>query len=138
MKTSVLFLLAICSTFISRAQDVAFSNVSLQNSNDREVISFTTSREINTRHYRIEASNDNVHYDVIATVRAKCNQMLPANYSYDLTPSAYIYYRVGRVEMNGQLPYSAVVKMEAPAKTNQQQEIKPVVEMGNNPTIVNK
>jgi len=134
MKTFILFLLATCCTFIGRSQDIAFSNVSLQNRNSREIINFTNPHEVNTRQYRIEASNDNVHYEVIATVPSKGNNVFASNYSYDVTPFDYTYFRVGRVDMNGQMPYSAVVKNEKPAKTDQQ----PTTEANSHHAIANK
>ncbi len=118
---SVIFLLAICSSFVSFGQQQAFKSVSLQQVNDREMIVFSTPNEVNVRHYRIEASNDMSDFQVIATIPSKANSMLPVQHSYDIAAQDYTYYRVAKVSMDNTMPYSEVLTRKQPAtdKTNE-------------------
>lgn len=117
MKTIIFFLLAICSAFKGYTQKPAFSRVSLQTLHNRQMLLFSIPQEANVRHYRIEASNDSLNFEVIATVRSKGNSMLATDYSYDLSQYAYAYYRIGKVEMGDKMPYSSI--MVVPRKEQQ-------------------
>ena len=104
----LIFALLLNSAFLVSAQE-AFTNVSLNVIHDRGVINFTMPREVNVRHYRVEASNDNVSFEVIGTFASKGNSMLARNYKYELLDRSYKYYRIGMVGMNASLQYSAVL-----------------------------
>lgn len=112
MKKQILVVLAVISTFFAQGQEAGFCNVALSNVNDRESLSFTVTRETNVRHYRIEASNNNTDFEVIATVPSKGNSMTARTYSYGLAGYNYQYYRVAIVEMGSGMPYSAVVSKD--------------------------
>jgi hypothetical protein len=105
---AIIFVLTICNAGAAFSQQ-AFSKVALKNLHNRESICFSVPKEVNVRHYRVEASNDNVNFDIIATIPAKTNSVLAVNYNYDLSAHAYAYYRIAMVGMNGDMPYSAVV-----------------------------
>lgn len=108
MKNAIFFVLAICISVASKAQD-AFTTVSLKNIHNRETLVFGTAHEVNVRHYRIEACNDGLNFETIATIPAKTNSVRAQQYSYDLAAYNYVYYRVAKVEMDGNMPYSAIV-----------------------------
>lgn len=116
MKSVIIFLFAVSSAFVSIAQQAAFSNVSIDNNRNEETISFTIPREVNVKYYRVEASNDNITFEVINRVQPQGNTMFAKTYTYNVTAHNYKYYRIGKVQMNGELPYSAVIsaKKEAP------------------------
>lgn len=119
MKTQIILLAALCIINSARAQ--SFSGVSLQTARNSQVVAFTINHEVNVRHYRVEASNDGVNYKVIGTIPSKGNSVMPINYKFDVSAYAYTHYKVGMVEMNGQMPYSTVVtnngdKMETPTE----------------------
>lgn len=109
MKTSILFLSALCSSIICLSQQATFNQVTLQDVQNRQVLVFTTPREQHVRHFRIEASNDNVNFETIAIVQPKGNNMHATSYQYDLQAYHYNYFRIGMVDMNGQQPYSPSV-----------------------------
>ncbi len=116
MKATLFVLIALSCTIIGHSQDVNVRSTTIQPEVNGNMISFTTPKEVNVRHYRIEASNDNVHFEVIATIPSKGNNMLPSKYNYDVAAYPYIYYRIGQVDMNGQMPYSSVATNELVAK----------------------
>lgn len=115
----------------------AISKVSIEMVQNREVISFTVSREVNVRHYRVEASNDNTNFNVIGTVKAAGNSVLARNYHFGLAGFTYKYYRVGVVGMNG-MQYSEVIstpeKIEQPNPENE----KPLHAESDTKVIVNR
>ena len=115
MKTTLFVLIALSCSFIGRSQDVNYSGAAIQPEVNGNMISFTAPKEVNIRHYRIEASNDNIHFEVIATIQPKGNNIFPSKYRYDVAAYPYIYYRIGQVEMNGQMPYSSVATNEIAA-----------------------
>ena len=105
----------------------AFSNISIDNTHDRKMISFTLPKEVNIRLYRVEASNDSISFEVIATIPSKGNSVFPRSYGYDLSAWSYKYYRVGIVEMNGAMPYSMVVSPKAAPNVQPDMNISPAV-----------
>lgn len=109
MKALTFFLLITCRTLSAYCQQQLFTSVSIENIRGRKTVLFTLPREINVRHYRVEAGNDSVRFDVIATIRPYGNGQLARSYQYDLTAFSYKYYRVGIVAMGPSLPYSPVV-----------------------------
>lgn len=111
MKTQIMSLAAMFIIGNSNAQ--SFKNVSLQTARNSQAVAFTIDREANVRHYRVEASNDGANYKVIGTMPSRGNSVVPANYKFDISAYSYAYYRVGMVEMNGQMPYSDVVKIKS-------------------------
>lgn len=117
MKTTIILLAAIIISITTNAQE-AFTGISLKEDHNRETLAFSVPKEVNVRHYRIEASNDNVDFEVIATIRSKGNSVLAVNYKQDITAYDYTYYRVAVVNMSGEMPYSAVVTKLTPAKEN--------------------
>ncbi len=128
MKNTILIVIAILVTLAAQAQTEAFNNVALQPAHGRQVLSFTVPHEQNVRHYRIEASNDGSNYEVVATVPSKGNAVSSTDYSYDVTPFTNAYYRVGKVEMNGRMPYSATVnKTTEQHKEQKSQPSQPVI-----------
>lgn len=109
MKSIFFVLAAVCSVCVAAAQDAAFTQVALCTAHKRTVLAFTVKREVNVRHYRIEAADDSVHFGVIATVVPGGNGLFPASYRYDVTVLRYRYYRVAMVGMDGTMPYSGRV-----------------------------
>lgn len=108
MKATFLFLLAICIAQVAQAQQSPFSSISVQERNNAEVLVFSVPREVNIRHYRIEAGDDSVNFEVISILQPKGNSMLCRTYHYDITAYSKVYYRVVKVEMNNGMPYSNV------------------------------
>lgn len=109
MKNMAFFLaLAMSVSFTSDGQK-NFTSVSTATVQGREFILFMLPCEINVRHYRIEASNDNLKFDIIGTIPSKGGSMLAVSYKYDLAGYSYKYYRVGIVKMDATLPYSCSV-----------------------------
>ena len=108
MKTITLILaLALNTAFLASGQETL--TASLNMIQNREIINFTVPHEVNVRHYRVEASNDNANFEVIGTFASQGNSVMPRNYSYELLDPSYKYYRVGVVGMNATLQYSAVL-----------------------------
>lgn len=114
MRSAIFFFLFICSTITTFAQQTAFTNVSLSKQN---TLNFTVPKEVNVRHYRVEAGNDKDQLNVITTIPARGNSMLPTNYQYSVAAYNYTYYRVVAVEMGNGMPTSVIVSR--PAKTPQ-------------------
>lgn len=108
MKQTIIFILAIISTVNVFGQQ-AFTEVSVQTVHNRAALSFTAANNVNVRQYRVEASNDNKTFKVIGTVSSKNNTIRPVNYTYSLAGQEYAYYRVAKVEMDGNMPYSNVI-----------------------------
>lgn len=125
MKSVIIFLLVVSTSITSIAQQVAFSNISLESKRNEETITFTIPREVNVKYYRIEACNDNISFEVINTLRPEGNTMFAKTYTYNVAPYNFKYYRIGKVEMNGPLPYSDVVTKETTSPTQEMQYTEP-------------
>ncbi|MCB9044663.1 MAG: hypothetical protein H6550_00855 [Chitinophagales bacterium] len=113
IKQAIIFIIAICCTTATYSQHCAFTDVVIQKKNNREILSFTAQKNVNVQHYRVEATNDNEHFHVITTIAPKANTIRPIKYDMDLAGQNYSYYRVAKVEMNGNMPYSDVVNIQA-------------------------
>ena len=135
MKPVLIILVLAASTFAHAYSQQAFSSISINKTENRNVINFTLPREVNINHYRVEAGNDSLNFEVIATIPSKGNDVLARNYSYDLAGYTYRYYRIGIVRMNGSLSYSQIV-FEKKDPANQNFKIEPKNMSCN--TIVNK
>lgn len=124
MKQAILIIIAIATTFTSYGQ--AFSSVSIAHKNSEQLI-FSTPKEINVRHYRIEAANNENDFEVIGRVDATGNNaMRGVQYAYNLAGQHYTHYRVVQVNMNGSMPASAIVSREV----EQEEEYQPIIEPG--------
>lgn len=88
-----------------------FNNVALANNGKQGILTFSLPSEANIIHYRIEASNDNINFEVLGTIASKGNSVMEKTYSYKLYNMGYKFYRVGRVGMNGSLQYSHVISL---------------------------
>lgn len=117
MKQSIIFILAIFSIANVFGQQ-AFTDVSIQTLHNRAALSFTAANNVNVRQYRVEASNDNKTFKVIATVPSKSNTIRPVNYTYNLAGQEYTYYRIAKVEMDGNMPYSSVISAQRDEPTS--------------------
>ncbi len=125
MKQIIMIFVLAISTFAQVSGQTAFSNVSLEMVQKSEVIRFTVSREVNVRHYRIEASNDNVNFDIIGTVKAVGSSIPARNYHFDLAGFNYKYYRVGVVGMDA-LEYSSIISISAKTQQPQPENVQPL------------
>lgn len=109
MKNQIVTVIAIISSFFAHAQSTTFNNVLIENRHGRDIMSFTVLHDQNVRHYRIEAGNDSSNLSVVATMPSIGNGIFATDYKFDVTAFHYMYYRIGKVEMSGQMPYSAIV-----------------------------
>lgn len=109
MKKAIFFLYLLSGVCTAYSQRPVFSTVALGHIHHREMIVFALPRESNTRYYRIEAGNDSLDMQLIATIPSKGNSVLPVQYNFELTGFAYNYYRVGKTGMDGSILWSPVV-----------------------------
>ncbi len=115
MKKTLFIIAAAISAHCSIAQTATFTDVKFQHAHNREVLGFTIAREQNVRHYRIESGTDSAHMSVVAVIPSRGNSVLSTVYHFDATLYKGNCYRIGKVDMNGQLTYSPVVhKQEDP------------------------
>jgi hypothetical protein len=132
MKT-LLFLSVFTAACIFSAKGQSFSSVTLENIQNRKIVSFCLPMETNVRYYRVEASNDSITYEIIGTIRSTGNSVLAKRYRYELHEPDYKYYRIGMVGMNAGLQYSQIIR----AQKDESPMIKTQNAIGG-PTIVNK
>jgi len=120
-KFSILFVLAVIASQVY-GQHV-FNNVALENTHNRNMISFSLPSEANVTYYRVEASNDSKSFEIVGTVRSSGNSVLSKEYRYELYGVNYKYYRIGRVGMNGSLQYSDVVAAPKPVQPAEESKL---------------
>ncbi len=113
MKKTLLIAIAFVSAIAARGQQASFVNVTLQNEHGRQVLHFSVPAEKNVRHYRIEAGDDSTRLETITTIPARNNSVFKTDYLVDVSVYHHAYYRVGKVEMGGGMPYSSVVHLAA-------------------------
>ena len=85
-----------------------------RNSENTITVKWNVENEINIHHYDVERSNDGSFFNQIATQTAISNNGGRASYSYidnHLEISATYYYRVKAISQDGQIQYSAIVKV---------------------------
>jgi hypothetical protein len=89
---------------------VSLLNFSASQLNEKTIIKWATSSEINSDHFIIEKSIDNIHWTAIATVNAAGNSNSIINYKAE-DPQLYSgmnYYRLKQVDIDGRFQYSAI------------------------------
>jgi len=109
MKKAIFFLYLLCEVFTANCQATTFSFISLGKSHQGELMRFCLPMESNTRYFRIEAGEDSLDLQLIATIPSKGNSVLPVLYNFDLAGFNYNYYRVGITKMDGSITWSPVV-----------------------------
>ena len=84
-----------------------------RNSENTITVKWNVENEINIHHYDVERSNDGSFFNQIATQTAISNNGGRASYSYiDNHPETLAnYYRVKAISQDGQIQYSAIVKV---------------------------
>jgi hypothetical protein len=82
--------------------------------NDKALLSWTTSTEINNKGFYLERSADGRAYSSIAFINGSGNSSSPRSYShpdFDLRKGLF-YYRLKQVDMNGRFTYSKIVVLQ--------------------------
>ena len=109
MKKVIFFLYLLFGALTADSQSATFSFISLGRSHQGELMRFCLPMESNTRYFRIEAGDDSLNLQLIATIPSKGNSVLPVQYNFDLAGFNYNYYRVGITKMDGSITWSPVV-----------------------------
>jgi trimeric autotransporter adhesin len=104
---------------------VQFTNVSASVNNRVVTIVWKTQNEQNIIHYEVEKSTNGVSFSSIATVAAQ--NILAASYnSVDAQPFAGAnYYRIKSTGKNGEVKYTAIVKVNTDSKGKNEMVIYP-------------
>jgi trimeric autotransporter adhesin len=94
---------------------ISFTGVVQQ---DKDVLNWTTSDEINTDHFTIQQSFNGVAFSPVASVQAAGNNAGNSSYNYT-QPSARNpgrFYRLQMVDIDGKFTYSPVIKLKRTVK----------------------
>lgn len=76
------------------------------------ILFWNTINEINIKHFVIEHSTDNLHFNPLATVTAKREVNNNYNESVDEFNAGIIYYRLKIIDNDGSFSYSPIIKIE--------------------------
>jgi hypothetical protein len=119
-------LLLLNTTFAQRTSSDIFIKCFLREHGDRTTICFTVKKEINVSYYAVEAGSDTAALEIIARVSPKGNTVMPVSYEVPMDTPPATGYRVRRVDMNGKLSYSPVLRharrlVPSPAATADQE-----------------
>jgi|GEM_PF-3071047 len=76
------------------------------------LLEWETATEVNNYGFDVEASNDNVNWNVIGFVEGNGNSNSPKSYSFVATDNSK-YYRLKQVDTDGGFEYSGVVEVAA-------------------------
>jgi hypothetical protein len=106
IKLTTLILVALF--FAPGAYGQQIKSVMVEKKRDHNVLRFIVPSESNVVDYRIEASSDNVHFEIVGKVKSTGNSVLTKAYQYDVL-GGLLYYRVASVGMNGSVRYSETV-----------------------------
>lgn len=89
---------------------IKLQSFTAQAQNNRVVLKWTTSEEINNSHYEVEKSTNARQWALIQRVAAEGQ---PADYTYSdaATASSEVYYRLKSVDRDGKSEYSHIVKV---------------------------
>ncbi|MFN0081472.1 MAG: hypothetical protein ACKVOM_03055, partial [Ferruginibacter sp.] len=93
---------------------VSFTTISAEKNADKtNTIKWNTANEINISSYHIERSINGISFSAIGTMAATGNNGNSSAYSFvDAAPLAGVnYYRAKAISTNGQVQYSAIVKV---------------------------
>ena len=93
---------------------VRFTTISAARNSDKTVtVKWNTENEINMQQYKIEQSNDGVRFTEIGGQQPTANNGGSAGYSFidAHATSATNYYRIKGISLNGQIQYTAIVKV---------------------------
>jgi len=76
--------------------------------NNRSLLEWKTSQEINSAYFDVERSIDAIHYEFIGKVNAAGNSQVPVAYQFtDLQPlNGLNYYRLKQVDLDGRFIYT--------------------------------
>jgi len=87
-------------------------------SNSAVSVKWATAQELGTKQFEVEKSTDGVHFTTISTTAGAGNSSIIHNYeAVDPNPTDGInYYRIKQVDLNGQISYSTIVKINYSAK----------------------
>jgi hypothetical protein len=81
--------------------------------NGQTVLSWATSREINSQHFDVERSSNAIDFTKFGQVAAAHNSSITTQYSLtDPGPYPSTYYRLKQVDMDGQYSYSRIVQIQ--------------------------
>ena len=82
---------------------IQLSSFTAQCDNDSVLVQWTSQTELNNDYYTIEKTSDNIHYEIVGTVKGAGTTSLPTNYSLiDHSPFAgHSYYVLSQTDFDG-------------------------------------
>lgn len=90
------------------------------------LVSWSTSEEVNLRNFEIQRSYDGVNFEGIGTVPAKMSSTIN-NYDFkdDRFLDGYVYYRLKMIDADGKFAYSFIVRVFTGTKQNNEITVSP-------------
>ena len=84
------------------------------------MVNWSTASEINNQDFELQSSEDGANFTTIALIKGQTNSNTVHNYQYnDVNVAApIVYYRLKQNDLNGQLHYSTVVKVNNSCNPN--------------------
>ena len=79
--------------------------------NGNAVLQWKTAQEINSNHFVVQASQNSIMWQNVATIPAAGNSVTPRQYTYTAINNPSQYYRLLMVDVNGTTVYSNVLKL---------------------------
>ncbi len=110
------------TTYSGPILPVELLDLSAYLANEKTVLKWSTSKEIDLKYFDIESSKDGVDFEKIGTVNAVGNSSNLSSYSFtdDANFTDVKYYRLKQVDANGKYGYSKIVSIH---KNNNNDEI---------------
>ena len=106
-----------------------------ENHNHQAIISWTTSTELNNKHFVIERSLDCRNFDAIGVITGAGTTDLIQTYSYvDKSPALFAYYRLKQVDYDGAYAFSFLVSLKMESFRARKMDVYPTM-AENNVTI---
>ena len=106
------------------AVPVVLSSFDVQLEKDKVKISWSTSTEINSKHFLVQRSLDGINFDTIAIVQAAGNSFILRNYQHDDVDAMQyrgqrIYYRISQVDISGRGVNTGIKSIRIPERSNE-------------------
>lgn len=93
-------------------------NFNAESKPNANVITWSTTHEINMSHFDIEKSTDGINFSAMGQLNAK-NELTKNNYTFtDNTPSSINYYRIRSVDLDGSETYSSIIMLISNQKSS--------------------
>jgi hypothetical protein len=103
---------ATCYGAVSLALPVKLTNFNIFKKDNKVLVSWSTSEEIDNAYFEIERSHDGFSFETIHKIEGKINSSFITKYSYfdeEVNVLLPIYYRLKQVDIDGKFDYSPLI-----------------------------